>query len=628
MIFNLGTKEVLGVIESDSTKLIGSYESVLKINEIDGACVQGENPSPTNPQEIRNVAISGIKTHGKNLFDASKLILGSISTDTGVEGDSTVIKRTDFIPCTSSSNYTISGIANGVRMFFYDSNKAFISTTVFEATNVIKSFVTPSNCAYIRMHGAIANWTDVVMLNEGTEALPYEPYTESSITFSEPISLYGLDDVRDILTSKQIKRKFVKRVYNGSENWTITTGGGYSNVMRLILDDYKQTDSNSINYMFSNFTAITADERYKEETAFISGRYMLCLSSMFTTVDEWKAHLASNPMTVIYELAEETTEELPAADQIALSQLKTFNGMTYVEFISDVQPTLKSEYATNREGSVTLKAYADVIIDSFKTDEATVKANEANSKADSTIGAFGEIVTSGTILENRIMNNDIRIKTMFVVTNTYTPSDYPFTDNKEAFIIYVADQGANRQKVFAISYQSGDIYERYIFNGNYLEEWINLSEAKSLKNRTNGGEFATEIVNGIIKLFKDDVLHGTVGANTVIHSSSGKSYNTVNVRAESDADFIALTNEDNSISYYMNINKIPITGNGYTEPHYFNGDMRINGNLKATGGIWSDETHITKMGINGGAAQFVEWVWDTALGRWVLCSTDTGIEVG
>lgn len=537
MIFNLGAKEVLGVIESDSTKLIGSYESALKINEIHGGVMsQGENPSPTNPQEIRNVSISGIKTHGKNLLNPSLQtttrngVTCTRNSDDTYTLNGTATAKTEFVVFYNGNGVFKGRTLKGVgcpKGGSYTSYKGWFTDVTVRGENDVGggAILTPSTneLKYIIEIASGYSCNNIVfkpMISEdlGVKYDDYQPYTESTITFSQPIELYGLDDVQDILTTKQIKRKFVKRVYNGSENWTITTGGGYSNVMRLILDDYKQTDSNSINYMFSNFTAITADERYKEETAFISGRYMLCLSSMFTTVDEWKAHLASNPMTVIYELAEETTEELLTPDQIALSQLKTFNGMTYVEFISDVQPTLKSEYATNIVGVIALNAWA--------TNELGIARGLVN-------------------------------------------------------------KAENENEVFGV-----------------------------------------KIENGLIYLYKDDVLHGVVGANTVIHSSSGKKYKSINVRAEEDADFIALTNKNNSISYYMNVNKIPLTGNGYTEPHYFNGDMRVNGNLKTTGGIWSDETHITKMGINGGAAQSVEWVWDAALARWVLCSSDTGIERG
>lgn len=53
----------------------------------------------------------------------------------------------------------------------------------------------------------------------------------------------------------------------------------------------------------------------------------------------------------------ESTEILPFADQIALNSLQTYDGITYVEFISDVQPTFyKFKYGTTEMGGMTLES--------------------------------------------------------------------------------------------------------------------------------------------------------------------------------------------------------------------------------------------------------------------------------
>lgn len=371
----LAKLEVADITETEDTTLENSNAGRLLFTEIDGAMEQGANPSPTTPQEIKNVSISGIKTHGKNLFDVSKLVQGSLNSGTGIEENNTQMKRTDFISCTPSSNYTISGIANGVCVFFFDSNKAFISTSVFEATTVIETFVTPSNCAYIRMHGINANWTDVVMLNEGTEATEYEPYTESSITFSQPIDIYGMDDVRDILTSKQIKRKYAKFVFDGTEDVitlsTTTTGGGY--YFRIPLSGIKpningNSKANALctrltqytpNYLWENDVDGFSIDTQTPDTQRI--RFRLTSLTDVVSVDALKAKLAEwyaegKPLTFVLELATETTEELPIADQIALNSLQTFDGITHVEFVGDVQPTFKAEYGTSKVGGMTLES--------------------------------------------------------------------------------------------------------------------------------------------------------------------------------------------------------------------------------------------------------------------------------
>jgi hypothetical protein len=67
-------------------------------------------------------------------------------------------------------------------------------------------------------------------------------------------------------------------------------------------------------------------------------------------------HDAGTPVYVIYELAEEIIEDLPIADQIALNSLETFDGITYVEFVSEIKPTFSAKYGTTEMGGMTLES--------------------------------------------------------------------------------------------------------------------------------------------------------------------------------------------------------------------------------------------------------------------------------
>lgn len=235
--------EVADITETEDTTLENSHAGRLLFTEINGAMEQGENPSPTNPQEIENVAISGIRTHD----------------------------------------------GNG---------------------------------------------------------------NESAITFSQPIELYGLDDVRDILTSKQIKRKYAKVVFDGSDD---EAWNGSSTIGRYYMNNF---GCKGYGKLMCSCAKGVQNGNEELNTCYIhaasNGRFII--NTEIPTMAEWKAHLASNPMTVVYELAEETTEELPIADQIALNSIPTYDGITYVEFISDVQPTFKGEYGTSKVGGYTLES--------------------------------------------------------------------------------------------------------------------------------------------------------------------------------------------------------------------------------------------------------------------------------
>lgn len=64
------------------------------------------------------------------------------------------------------------------------------------------------------------------------------------------------------------------------------------------------------------------------------------------SVNEWKLHLASNPITVVYQLATPYQIELTAAEISALSQLQTFEGVTSIS--NNVGAEMSVKYCTNK----------------------------------------------------------------------------------------------------------------------------------------------------------------------------------------------------------------------------------------------------------------------------------------
>lgn len=547
MIFNMRAKEVLGVIESDSTNLIGSYDSTLKINKIGGVCVQGENPSPTNPQEIKKSVVSEIRTHGRNYcpiygHSGSAVVWLSVKA----KAKNYVAYGTTLAKGNGSVLFEVAGIKNGVT--------TTISSVGYASSVNVKNISTQGYDEIIV--ACYSNSADnelkesfVYLYDEPTtETLHYEPYVESVITLSQPIELYGVGDVQDTIEDGKVIRRFAELTFDGSsdEPWSLrdTATGGLRYACSL--SSVKASDTtNGIRSINSNFIITKAGGTYNKNNCYTIGNdsVLYCVLNMTETLNEWKSYLQANPMTVVYELTEEITEDLTLTDQLALSWLKTFHGVTYVEFDGEVQPTLNSEYATNLEGAITLQAHADNKIG---------KANTLVNRA-----------------EDETQNFEVRVE------------------------------------------------------------------------------------HGLIYLYKDDALHGIVGANNV--TTNGKKYNTLNLRADTDADFIALTSKkDNSVCYFMNINKVPFTANEYTDVHYFAGDARFTNNLTANDWIFGKniqasqmvyaqavqasqniiskanitadnelrgkDLHFTNMGVNGGVAQPVEWVYDQALGRYVLCT--------
>ncbi len=64
------------------------------------------------------------------------------------------------------------------------------------------------------------------------------------------------------------------------------------------------------------------------------------------TVNEWKTHLASNPITIVYQLATPFEIELTSAEVDALRTLQTFDGVTNISNSAGAEMSVK--YCTNK----------------------------------------------------------------------------------------------------------------------------------------------------------------------------------------------------------------------------------------------------------------------------------------
>ena len=157
-----------------SLTLPNSLKAPLERLELIGNSVQGENPAPDNPQEIKS---AGRKS--KNLFDAKKAKSGWITSD----GKQTLATLgsidnviSDYIQVYPGMNYTSSA---SVYQNFYDSEKNFLNHN----PNASTSIVVPDNAKYMIVvvgvnRALVIQTANTLMINIGSSALPYEQYTD------------------------------------------------------------------------------------------------------------------------------------------------------------------------------------------------------------------------------------------------------------------------------------------------------------------------------------------------------------------------------------------------------------------------------------------------------------------
>ena len=324
------------------------------------------SPNPSYPQEIKKTVVSEIKTHGKNFYNPNTHVKSS-TTIAIMGGNKADSLDAELI---KSGEYTVSYNCDKYVSLFvvdYNKNNVIVNGTVQKSVTFTIPHDTRVNIWLYTSTGV--NGIVDIQLEEGTVATEYEPYTESAITLSQPIDLYGTGGVKNVIESGKVKRRFYKFVLDGTQNptntQTGTPGGGIE--FRFVLP-YKSSTENPgyvANALCNISTVVSSDISW----AINQDSFAVRNDVLFLRVPSWtdvtdnttlKAKLkslydAGNPVYVVYELAEETTEDLPIADQIALNSLATYDGITYLEFDSEIEPTFKGEYGTSKVGGYTLE---------------------------------------------------------------------------------------------------------------------------------------------------------------------------------------------------------------------------------------------------------------------------------
>ena len=381
-----GTLEL--VVKTTEASMPNSRKGRLAVDEIGGVCVQDNIPSPELPQEIKKSVVSEIKTHRKNFLKNNhekETISNGLTFITNDDGTITINGT-----ATANTNYNLGGSENPRLSGLYQ-NLVQISGTFNGEVNhmaftktwgdgggfqIGKPKPLKENLVYMYFRmvitaGTVCNNLVVgfMICEDLDSSYSYEPYTESVITLSQPIDLYGIGDVKDVIEDGKIVRKFASIVYDGDESWYAEnhyfriSKSGVDSKIPVLCTHFQQTKD----YSVVNSTNGTG-------TLYVgSSNFSINMKGICDTVAELKTWLASNPITMVYGIAEEVIEELPLADQIALNSLKTFDGVTYLEFDSEVQPTFAGKYGASLVGGAALegamKARANSLVlngDSFE----------------------------------------------------------------------------------------------------------------------------------------------------------------------------------------------------------------------------------------------------------------------
>ena len=321
------TKDVLlGLWDFDGYMSTSGYYKITY-----GTTLQQISPNPIELAEISTYNNEIFRTSGKNLYDGLYTAKRYINYNTGEMRTSDDWSATDYIEIEPNTSYTLSGITNSgwtAGTSFYDNSKAFISSVYSTAY----TFTTPTNAKYLRL--SLNSETPInIMLNEGSTALPYEPYGTGEWYYKEAIS---------------------QKILNGSENWgksSKTQVNRYfvANVFVTILS------ASSIDLISNYFVCITPNQsdsnniglaKYNENGLMVN---FSLTDTNFDTLEKFKTWLTSNNVLVRYVLATPTYNKItyePLLEQLeAIYNAQGYDNQTNISQTNNDLPFIISASA-------------------------------------------------------------------------------------------------------------------------------------------------------------------------------------------------------------------------------------------------------------------------------------------
>lgn len=366
--FNYKTMNGIG-----SITLENCVETRFKRLELLGSSAQGENPSIESPKEIKNSGkydetsgkyLINVGVTGKNLIDVDELrnengyLKSRFTSSTKIkpfhiEKDKKYLLFGVGRGCDYSSvyfgdsslkyavnNYDWLHTVTGFKIFDSDKEK-YIALTAKRSATITNVIIHGSNevidCYTVNKFGLFE-------LMDGETSVQYEPYHEPQtvrLELNEP--LRGIGQYKDDITKDGVLRNIKEDVLNGSEAWKIHPKKTKENTQAFGLARKIHRD---VRMVLSDKFAYLRDGYFKDEPNISeyggTDIWINIEKTKASTVEEFKAWLSQNPVTVQYVLKESVTEQF----ENSLDSLHANDGTTVISVDSgEVETGIEVEYA-------------------------------------------------------------------------------------------------------------------------------------------------------------------------------------------------------------------------------------------------------------------------------------------
>lgn len=313
----------------------------IEIGKASGAYEQEGTPTPESPIEPKFFEPKHVYSYSKNMFDfnvlknnyvvhGTKTYTNDSITLTATAGDcydNTYVESGKFlIKVRPNTKYTIlykrnSSIAGRTYVFEYNINKNMITPLQSKEDSHLMSnftFTTRENCEYIKFRfginskGQTCTFSDFMILEgEWTwETVDkFIPYKGNSTTPLD-ITLRALPNgVKDTYENGVVTRRIGVVTFDGSsdENWVEYNLQGVPNCVSIdaLSNNAKSLTCFSDSYMYNNKSFSLLNNQIAN-----GGNAIVIKDDRFSSPTDFKNNLQSNPVTVWYELATPTTEQV------------------------------------------------------------------------------------------------------------------------------------------------------------------------------------------------------------------------------------------------------------------------------------------------------------------------------
>lgn len=355
------------------------------------------SPSPEYPQEIKAVnELSGVmsgknllKPHGSYPRTGYGITFNLMNDGIHVNGKCTASSWYTFIysDTLQAGTYYINGIKGAsnsryqVVLYKNDVIIGYITTNNFKLVLKEKAKIKLS----LYVYPGYGTFNDLVLpymicRNENDLYL-YTPYQgQSLLNYTLQNPLYKLSDVYDYIDFNRgkIVRNIGVITFDGSddEDIRLSPPDGSRRVYLYLFRNSILSIENINPYCKSNmfkFTNLWTDGVMSHNHLFyVSSTSIYVSYNEITSLNDFKTWLNKNPITVYYQLATPTEEDIPAELLSQLKELQTYVTTTNVMFeASDVYPIVDLEYIADTKTYIDnkFKELAEVIITSTSEEE-------------------------------------------------------------------------------------------------------------------------------------------------------------------------------------------------------------------------------------------------------------------